>query len=243
LIIIRDSRKNIEYFQSYFEEHQPRLQKFLAAFEAATDDPLRRFRASTVSFNIALNIAVARYSSGEELEDVASAFKYSLKLLGNLVSSAKPVIDFVRSEYAGGYDERYRLLAMCLSLGIDREEVSTAIEYIDLFKEGDLIWSIFARHLGYTPATSSQSLIWPSAYAELAQALSSPPATATTHLRAFLDSWYANMAITSWHDSHRRDTQVYVGYWCFEAAAAVKILNLDRRDFEHNPFYPRDLPI
>ena len=36
-------------------------------------------------------------------------------------------------------------------------------------------------------------------------------------------------------------TDAYYGYWCFEAAAIVKVLGLDDSSFIDNPFYPKDL--
>jgi len=33
----------------------------------------------------------------------------------------------------------------------------------------------------------------------------------------------------------------YVGYWCFAAAAIVKLKNLDDSSFRDNDYYPKDM--
>ncbi|AUS05351.1 PoNe immunity protein domain-containing protein [Pseudotamlana carrageenivorans] len=43
------------------------------------------------------------------------------------------------------------------------------------------------------------------------------------------------------YDSHKSKWNIYCGYWSFEAAAVVKIMNLDDSSFIDNQYYPKDL--
>ena len=40
---------------------------------------------------------------------------------------------------------------------------------------------------------------------------------------------------------HKNVHDLYVGYWCFIAAAIVKIKDLDDSTFRDNKYYPKDL--
>jgi hypothetical protein len=49
---------------------------------------------------------------------------------------------------------------------------------------------------------------------------------------------------TYWWDGHGiidRGGLAYSGYWCFEAAAVVKLLGIDDSSFRDNEYYPADL--
>lgn len=63
-------------------------------------------------------------------------------------------------------------------------------------------------------------------------------------LSRYLDSWYAAMQRTPWHDSHLNQTEkggAYVGYWAIEAAAATYLLGLDDSSYRDHVVYPKDL--
>ncbi len=47
----------------------------------------------------------------------------------------------------------------------------------------------------------------------------------------------------SWYDTHKCDDDelLYYGYWCFEAAAIAKRLELDDTLIRDNKYYPKDL--
>jgi hypothetical protein len=54
--------------------------------------------------------------------------------------------------------------------------------------------------------------------------------------------WYNNHKTQGWWGSHKNEKQnVYYGYWSFEAAAVVKILDLDDSSFKDCQYYPADM--
>jgi hypothetical protein len=58
----------------------------------------------------------------------------------------------------------------------------------------------------------------------------------------FLTAWYPSMHKTYWHDCHKGpEGGGYFGYWCFEAAGAVRTCGLDDHAFRDNLYYPKDM--
>jgi len=64
---------------------------------------------------------------------------------------------------------------------------------------------------------------------------------AQKELRYFLENeWYQSFKDTPLYDQHKNPHNTYLGYWCFTAAAIVKIKQLDDSSFRNNPYYPKD---
>jgi hypothetical protein len=53
--------------------------------------------------------------------------------------------------------------------------------------------------------------------------------------------WYKNHKDAGWHNSHKSRHDVFYGYWSFETAAVVKIMDLDDTKFIDCQYYPKDL--
>lgn len=63
-------------------------------------------------------------------------------------------------------------------------------------------------------------------------------------VKSFLGTWYSSNKSVYWAGDDLiidRGGIGYGGYWCFEAAAVVRILDIDDSSFKDNPFYPADL--
>ncbi|MGV6860473.1 MAG: PoNe immunity protein domain-containing protein [Putridiphycobacter sp.] len=53
--------------------------------------------------------------------------------------------------------------------------------------------------------------------------------------------WYRNHKEVGWYNSHKSKYNTYFGYWSFESAVVVVILDLDDSKFRNNEYYPKDL--
>ncbi|WP_180056088.1 MULTISPECIES: PoNe immunity protein domain-containing protein [unclassified Acinetobacter] len=61
------------------------------------------------------------------------------------------------------------------------------------------------------------------------------------HLNKFLKKWYKDLSGAPWHDSHKSEGRYY-GYWDFEAACAVILLEIENdKEFHEYLYYPKDL--
>ncbi len=68
-------------------------------------------------------------------------------------------------------------------------------------------------------------------------------ATSKNVIKKYLDKWFQNTSILTWHNYKIsiETSKYHYGYWCFEAAAVVAILDLDDSSFRENQYYPKDL--
>ncbi|MDR2187984.1 MAG: DUF1911 domain-containing protein [Azonexus sp.] len=65
---------------------------------------------------------------------------------------------------------------------------------------------------------------------------------ALTDLNSYLKSWYKLHKGHLWHDSHLNpDNFFYFGYWSWEAAAVVYLLDLDDSSLRRYAYYPKDM--
>ncbi|MEB3754086.1 PoNe immunity protein domain-containing protein [Acinetobacter sp. MD2(2019)] len=67
--------------------------------------------------------------------------------------------------------------------------------------------------------------------------------TAIKYLDEYLADWYQMNKNALWFNSHLdlENKVSYVGYWAFEAAALVYLLDLDDRSLHKHLFYPKDI--
>ncbi|MBK7095104.1 MAG: DUF1911 domain-containing protein [Saprospiraceae bacterium] len=64
------------------------------------------------------------------------------------------------------------------------------------------------------------------------------------HLKKYLQNWYKHTNYLTWHNylnSVEKGKFSYFGYWSFETAAIVAIMDLDDSSFRDNQYYPKDL--
>ena len=58
----------------------------------------------------------------------------------------------------------------------------------------------------------------------------------------YLRGWYRSHLHSSWYDSHKNEKfKLYFGYWCFEAGAIAKRLQLDDNDLQNEQYYTYDM--
>src|SRR5690606_30353752 len=53
--------------------------------------------------------------------------------------------------------------------------------------------------------------------------------------------WYDNHKEAGWYNSHKSKHNAYFGYWSFETAAIVAIMELDDSNLGDCEYYPKDL--
>jgi hypothetical protein len=99
---------------------------------------------------------------------------------------------------------------------------------------------VATQRQGRKPA---EKLLHPKPYLPLYQAIEpQPKAERNKRLAKFIDTWYAGMKGTYWHDSHKgKDGGGYFGYWCFEAAGVVRAFGLDDTAMRESVYYPKDM--
>jgi hypothetical protein len=102
----------------------------------------------------------------------------------------------------------------------------------------DPILNLFARHLGRGHRVRSGHLLRPEPYSSLFACVTDNEKDRTSLLSHFMQRWYRAMSNTQWYENHLSEYDEYYRYWCFEAAAVAKILNIQDDHLRDHPHYP-----
>ena len=78
------------------------------------------------------------------------------------------------------------------------------------------------------------------AYEMLYKITQLPKPEAEAGIKKYLQKWYDLHKDDPWYNTHIRDYG-YSGYWAWEVAAVVKVMQLDDSGFKDDPFYPYDM--
>jgi len=105
---------------------------------------------------------------------------------------------------------------------------------------------LIEEFLAYAPMEryACDTLLAMKPFQSLADAMSTDDnEAALKDLQRFLERWYTDLAGAAWHNTHKSKGQAgYVGYWSFEAGAAVLLLGIEDDSTLHSfPYYPTDL--
>ncbi len=90
----------------------------------------------------------------------------------------------------------------------------------------------------------SDEVVYAAPYRRLLAVFDAPEEERPKLMTAFLKVWYQQNKKTDWWGEAERiefGSVLYSGYWCFEAAAVVKLLGIDDSLFRDNEYYPSDL--
>lgn len=245
---MRDALKE----ESYFHDFIPRKIKFQQKYiDAINDEALgykKRLGFSYDLFRNGCHIAVAAYSVGAPLIDVKRYVLESIDSLERFVILGQQDQEYFLygdgGGYSGGYDMWYRLLAWCILFDLPRDRTDIVLDYLSLQMRNpeqatDALANKMVKALGYPGQDESDHLLWPEAYEPLYKCFKLE-AYREQQLEAFMKGWYRQMGDTYWHNNHNGRHDTYFGYWCFEAAAVAKMLNIDDTGLKDHPHYPYD---
>ncbi|MBB3015338.1 PoNe immunity protein domain-containing protein [Cupriavidus alkaliphilus] len=206
-----------------------------------------------VAFDL-FNLLVLRYTGGEpiepmraELEKVVVAHERATKQL-RMYYEDPNAIGFQIDSF-DGYCPCLGLISLCFLLH-RRDLLPRIAELLDGPDKTNVGADFLIEDfLSYAPMDryESDTLLATRPFESLADAMDSTDnEDALRHLQKFLKRWYKDLAGAPWHNAHKPDaegrTGGYYGYWSFEAAAAVLLLDIED-DSSLHPYlyYPKDL--
>ena len=157
--------------------------------------------------------------------------------------------DQVFNQYIlSAYDEMLWMLSLGYLLNIENEDFKKLVDVIDRDGVRDILFEkIIKAKLTNRDLIKDESyrthLDIPRIFNKLRKAISvSTSAEAETLIKEFIrKDWYNNHKGTGWANSHKSGHNGYFGYWSFETAALVVILNLNDEAFALSKYYPKDL--
>lgn len=185
---------------------------------------------------------ILRYSQGESVAALAEFFPRVVESL----EAYEPVggekrIDFRESVEA--YESALWLVSLALLFEVDDELFGRLLDLLDNEGEDELYERLVAARA--PGRREARALLYPKPYKLLLRAADAPAGEREQFVAEFLRVWYPSMKDAYWHETHkgaeRPDGGGFFGYWCIEAAGAVKAFDIDDTTFREMRYYPKDL--
>ena len=241
---LRDDRADLAYFQGL----RAQLQEALALGRADVADASRVARPSTHArdaqryFLSALSMVKCAYGMGEP---VAVISEHADELVRARASYLKAQLGLENGPHKFDEDRaEYVMPLQVLAIGrlTDRPD-DTIHELVELNDNlgVDGIYDFLVRG---SNSDIIDSVLYPKPYQQLLSVITATPDERPSLMAGFLKVWYNQSRGQNWWGRHKRigdGSYVYDGYWCFEAAAVTKLLDIDDSSYRDNEYYPRDL--
>lgn len=220
---MRDSIQSKGYFLKVIEYQYSRIEKFEKFYETLPDK--NSAGAHDILQNIALfkkNLFTAMYSVGETKEKIRMVVFEYMRLI-------MKVGDF---SYADAID----ILSLAILFEIDYNELESFIRQIEF--EDDLIGYLISaiKKEKFIPRT--ENLMFREKYVGFVEFIKENDADKFT---AYMENqWYDLNENMYWYNTHKSKYDTYMGYWCWIAAAILKIKQNPAKD-KNIMYVPKDL--
>ncbi|MDB4292823.1 PoNi-like cognate immunity protein [Maribacter sp.] len=178
-------------------------------------------------FNYQLDNVYAFYSSGIELSEIKKSFL-------SLVSTASNTW-----KIEGGYVQMVTMLSIGTLLEIEEEDFNKLINLVERENVNDYLIDLLLRNRNADWQQTDQFL-WNRPYkgtAEIVSLSKEDKVKALERLKKYLSDWYKSLDTKT----HESKWNIHTGYWCWEAGALAKILELDDSSLENQQYYPYDM--
>lgn len=193
------------------------------------------------------------YTVGKPIEDITHLFE---KLIEAYEKQAQALAIFHKSEKPSvivGEGSFVALTMISLAILLDKKIFLKKIEKLINGESGgnfgeDEIINKFFKLTNLNHPNAEKDGIYSYAYALLCDVIDNvvfkkDKNHAVELLNDYLSGWYKIHKNTNWYNSHLdlENSYEYCGYWAFEAAALVYLLDLDDRSLHQYFYYPKDI--
>lgn len=200
-----------------------------------------------------LQLAISKYSAGynlsELIDDLKNAIDFAFQSW-NGFWNLKSDKGMVLNQYVlSAYDDMLWMLSLAYLLDVSDDYFKKLIDIIDRDNVKDILFEfiISARIKDREKITKEcydEAYIGVTKIYETLRSVISIPNNNTRQelISKFIDKeWYSNHRSAGSFNNHKSKHKTYYGYWSFETAAVVKILNLDDASFKKSSYYPNDI--
>ncbi|PDY34176.1 hypothetical protein COO17_27980 [Bacillus wiedmannii] len=236
LCIEEKCKRGIEYHKEFIEENREEIK----SLEEDEKNGIQRYPNDNKSiilenylsnFIHEMNDIRAKYSLGEDISVIEEDFHNAIYYLEN----------------TGSRETGYLSLIWMTSLGIlletDKKNIERLKKIVDKKNMNDAVidFLLCASDIGYTNMTNRYYKENPYAKTrEIIELAQTDKKEASKRLQTYMEKeWFKGHYDYEWKNAHKEPG--YVGYWSFETAALVKILELDDTSLKDNNHYPYDL--
>jgi hypothetical protein len=245
-MFLRDVLMDQAYFDMWIEYDLKKIEEKEQASKKPGVNPKYDAQFSFQIFRKYYQVLIARYSRGDPLSDLKASFPDLVDAWE--CATAEELKVFTPEEMANRkqFSRNLDIYIVCLWLvSLARcLEVDEALFARILALCGNEGEDWLFEHLAHAPGRKvAGTLCYPKTHRALKDAIEEPNQRDRVRLmQRFLTGWYPSLNKTYWHDNHKGvDGGGYFGYWCFEAAAVVKLGGWDDSDWRNMPYYPKHL--
>ncbi|PFM10169.1 hypothetical protein COC45_24640 [Bacillus cereus] len=236
LIIEEKCREGIEYNKEFIQENKEDIK----SLEEDEKNGIQRYSKDNnsiiegtylSSFNYELEDIIAKYSLGEAIHTIEGDFDNALIDLGHIGKREVGYLNLIWMISLGILLETEKKNLVSLAKLVEKENMNDAV--IDFL--------LCASDIGYTNMTNRYYKENPYAKTrEMIELAQTDKKEASKRLQTYMEKeWFKGHYDYEWKNAHKEPG--YVGYWSFETAALVKILELDDTSLKDNNHYPYDL--
>ncbi|WP_160139984.1 PoNe immunity protein domain-containing protein [Chryseobacterium sp. c4a] len=232
-MIVRTFLKDLAYFEYYIQLNNDDIEYYLNELRAGRVAEERISAVNRQIFTTTLHTVIAKYSAGYTVQDIIPDF---LKAIDRLPEGWKSWKEQIR------FDD-YILMLWMLSLGIllaiDDSDFSRIVSVLKANGHQDYLYDIIIAFQAGQQPLSDSLLVFPNVFVFLKELYETKD---TAKLKKYLDDhWYKKMKESYWYESDKSKQSSFFGYWSFESAVFMKIVNLDDQFLKDQRYYPNDL--
>ncbi|WP_422105277.1 PoNe immunity protein domain-containing protein [Winogradskyella sp.] len=256
--MIRDIYKSKQYFDSSISKREQLIEKNILRIEQGSVKPdrvtpVKEFRVGLYKKNM-----IARYSRGDATnsDKIKEDFNNAVILSEKTWEPSKRVMKLTENKKSinlnqfsfSGYLDMIRMLSFGILINSPKNIIDKLVLQIDGDKIKDFLLEFLIRYYD-----TNRPLVTEESYREFFHInerfgrlksiiKEENKTTAEQELKYFLEKeWYESFKGTPLYNQHLNPNDTYSGYWCFVAAAIVKIKGLDDSSFRTNTYYPKDI--
>lgn len=223
---MRDRIKSEAYFLNLLEEYDARIKNFNDKLNAGEVKEDRVAPVLRKLFQLKFSICFARYSKGDDLNEIKHDFESALKDLQMVNGNHR-------------YEDLLIILSMAILFDVNKSLLLEVRRIIDEDQVDDFLIRFLLNYI-YPDVSQSQNVKFQKPYGFLKTILENPQGS-EVFLKDYLEKiWYQQSSDTGWYDIHKSEHNLYSGYWSFESAAIVKILGLNDESLKECQYYPYD---
>lgn len=221
---MRDSIRTKAYFDEFIAQDKERICKFQDKLNSGSIDDERVPLINNKIIYLKTDLIIAKYSRGDSINDIKNEFK---ELIDMVCEKGDLSI----------YEDNLCLASLAYLLGVNSDKMMRLRSKLMESETYDyLIDFVF---LGFESDIDINKISFQREYKKLTKYIDDR--TKETFLK-YLRGWYRSHLHSSWYDSHKNEKfKLYFGYWCFEAGAIAKRLQLDDNDLQNEQYYPYDM--
>lgn len=225
---MRDKLKSKEYFDLFISrryESIERMEKKLPEIDKSKIKIIENIKYG--NFKNSIEILLAKYSRGDDLELIKEEYI-------NFISRFKEIL----SDETSDTELNFISLGILLNINLDEDEEILSFVNADKPLKG-LIDILVTKKINRDIRLYKDIQKFRPWIIELFE----NPLENEEIIKKQLSNWYRSEKGSYFYGTHKRPDEdyLYFGYWAFEIAALVKILNIPDDIFKNNKYYPYDL--